>query len=605
MQYNLLFMAKEKSNIGLNVLFGITFLSPVTYSILAYEMDVIQRMFFFSISLLLLLVFILKYKNSKAIALNRFLLLLMILFPFSFLTSFVNDSAFLLPLKLTDIIIPLTILLQSAMLFVMLGEDKFFKVVSYSIVIIATLFSIVGLFEVFQITILPLPSVMPPGSTLGHRGFAAEYLLSAIPFFLIATEYLSENKKNLLLAAAIINVSFLLFTRSRAGIVILLLAVFAYFIFIFIKKEKSDRFKSAKPVLIVLVISFLISLIPVKVGERPDFKSTAASFFDEDFKSNVLRLNFWDASFQMIKEKPLTGIGLYKWSGSYPKYHGEYFDDKNLFMVHNIHAHNDFLETFAESGFFSFLVFLLIYFTIVLTLFNKTNKNKKYFPLLLTILITFAFSFVSFPNYKFASHFLAAVVGGVAFVSLSDNLNNTITIRLNVFKWILFTALLICGTVSYIKLQSELNYGKALYLKDRKQAILMLQKLEEVSEIFYPFDASKQPVDHYRGIANTYLGRHSEALKNNLSANELAPFNPLVWRNIAGSYQALGNSKSAIEQFEKIQNQFPNYINAQIILLELYIESGQKEKAASLYKDLVKKTPSNPKLLKYKNQINE
>jgi O-antigen ligase len=190
----------------------------------------------------------------------------------------------------------------------MLGEDKFFKVVSYSVIIISTLFSMIGICEVFQIEIFPLPTVMPPGSVLGHRGFAAEYLLSAIPFFLIANEYIGKEKKNLLLVAAILNISFLLFTRSRAGIIILLITSLIYILFIFIRKEKGKRFSILKPVLIVVISSFLISLIPVKVGERPDLKSTAESFFDEEFKSNILRLNFWNASLQMIK-RIITGKG--------------------------------------------------------------------------------------------------------------------------------------------------------------------------------------------------------------------------------------------------------------------------------------------------------
>ncbi|MBE0571244.1 MAG: O-antigen ligase family protein, partial [Ignavibacteriaceae bacterium] len=348
---------------------------------------------------------------------------------------------------------------------------------------------------------------------------------------------------------------------------------------------------------------FLISLIPVKVSERPDLKSTAESFFDEEFKSNILRLNFWDASIQMIKEEPFTGIGLYKWSGYYPQYFGEYFNDKNLLLVHNIHAHNDFLEVFAESGIPAAIIFILIFFTIALTLFNKSKKNEKYFPLLITFLVTFGFSFVSFPNYKFASYFLAAVVSGVALISSNEKSNKPFNINLNYFKWVLGALIILGCSVSYIKLKSELSYGQAIYLKERRQYPLMLQKLEKVSEIFYPLDAAKQPVDYYRGIANSYMGRHSEALKNNLSAEELAPFNPIIIQNVAASYKAMGNLQSAIEQYEKVRKYFPNYINPQINLLELYFESGEAEKAKVLFDQLNKKSPDNPRLLEFESKL--
>ena len=171
------------------------------------------------------------------------------------------------------------------------------------------------------------------------------------------------------------------------------------------------------------------------------------------------------------------------------------------------------------------------------------------------------------------------------------------------FKWALLVVLIIGGTVSYIKLKSEISFGQAMYLKERRQYLLMLQKLEEVSEIFYPLDTSKQPVDYYRGIANSYLGRHSETLKNNLSAQELAPFNPIIMQNVAASYQSLGNLNIAIEQYEKVRKHFPNYINAQINLLILYSETGKTEKAKELFNELFEKSPDNPRLLELKNKF--
>ncbi len=597
------YLPPKKKYGGLSILYGITFLSPLTYSMIVYEMDVVQRMVFFCLSLILFLVFILKLKTDDSIRLHKYLTVLIILFPFTFLTAFVNDSESLLLLKFSDIIIPLSIILQSSIVFFILGEEKFFRVVSYAVVILSTVFSLIGILEILEINILSLPTVVPPGSVLGHRGFAAEYLLSAIPFILIANEYIKKDKKYLLIVSAMINISFLLFTRSRAGLIILIFSVLIYIAFIFINRKKGRRLKTLIPVLAVVISSFFISLIPVKIGERPDFTSTADTFFDENFKSNMLRLNFLDATLQMIKEDPVMGKGLFKWSGYYPKYHGEYFNDKNLFYVHNVHAHNDFLEIFAESGLASALIFALIYFTIAFILFKRSWKNEKYFPLFLTILITAGFSFSSFPNHKFASYFLAAVVSGTALVSSAEYGNKSITIKFDNLKWVLLVLIFLGGIVSYIKLKSEISYGQAIYLKENRQYPLMLQKLEEISNIFYPLDSSKQPVDYYRGIANSYLGRNAEALNNTLSARQLAPFNPIVWRNIAGAYRSLGNINSAVEQYENLRHQFPNYINAQLNLLDIYIELGHTEQAKLLYSEISGKSPDNPRLQEYKNKF--
>ncbi|MFI5236749.1 MAG: hypothetical protein ACHQLA_02290, partial [Ignavibacteriales bacterium] len=271
---------------------------------------------------------------------------------------------------------------------------------------------------------------------------------------------------------------------------------------------------------------------------------------------------------------------------------------------HSIHAHNDFLELFAENGIFASLTFLLIYILISLILLKRIKHNKKYFPLLLTFLITFAYSLVAFPNHKFSSFFLATVVAGIALVKYDENEKKVFNLKFIHLKWGLLFLIILGGTTSYIKLKSELLFGESIYLKERRQYPLMYERLEKISEIFYPFDASKQPIDYYRGIANSYLGRYPDALKNNLSGQELAPYNPIIMRNIASSYYSMKNYYKAIEQSEKVKKYFPNYITPQINLLELYSDTGQNEKEKSLFFELVKKSPENPRLLPYKNKFN-
>jgi len=74
-------------------------------------------------------------------------------------------------------------------------------------------------------------------------------------------------------------------------------------------------------------------------------------------------------------------------------------------------------------------------------------------------------------------------------------------------------------------------------------------------------------------------------------------------QNVAASYKAMGNLQSAIEQYEKVHKNFPNYINPQINLLELYFESGETEKAKVLFYELNKKSPDNSRLLEFKSKL--
>ena len=182
----------------------------------------------------------------------------------------------------------------------------------------------------------------------------------------------------------------------------------------------------------------------------------------------------------MIKEEPLVGNGLYKWSGCYPKYNGDYFNDENVTHVHSIHAHNDFLELFAENGILASLTFLLIFILIAYLLLKRIKQNEKYFPLLLTFLITFAYSLVAFPNHKFSSFFLSAVVAGTALISYKGMEKQILNLKVSHLKWALLLLIIIGGSTSYIKLKSELLFGESIYLKERAQYPLMFERLEKI-----------------------------------------------------------------------------------------------------------------------------
>jgi O-antigen ligase len=117
------------------------------------------------------------------------------------------------------------------------------------------------------------------------------------------------------------------------------------------------------------------------------------------------------------KREPYSGKGLYKWSGFYPQYFGDYFNDKNLFLVHNIHAHNDFLEIFSESGIAASLIFFYVYCNCINSIQEK-KKNEKYF-VAFNLFATLAFSFVAFPYHKLP-HIFGKVVSGAALMSSSE-----------------------------------------------------------------------------------------------------------------------------------------------------------------------------------------
>jgi O-antigen ligase len=594
-------MKKNNSKNKYTPLFGLIFLSPIVYSTRLLEMDNLQKL-----TLFILAIPIFYYLNKgleikKEVAVDLSILFFLILFPLTFLTSFVNGSSEMLPLQLTYLLPPVFILTFIVFVFNQIGEEKFLKISSFSIVVVSTLFSFIGLLQVMNVELMPLPQIIIPGSTIGHRGFAAEFLLPAIPFLLILKNYVKKDYYPLLFFAGVINISFLLFTRSRSALGISILIITAIIVRIIFQKNFKYKIQTLIPIIGVYLVGFLLSLIPPIKGERSDFGTNVKSIVDTEYKSNKLRMNFWHASLEMIKENTLTGVGLQKWSGVYPKYYGDEFVDSKIYIVHAVHSHNDFLELFAENGFATPIIYSIILLMIIYNLYKKSKFNENYFFILLSALSTVGFSFIAFPMSKFSSYFFLAFASGLAIISVKEE-GRIVHISFNKIKWILAILIVFGIITSYIRLSSELSYVKAIEYKNGKDYNSLVKELENVNSVLYPFDASKQPIEYYRAIGFYRLGKLDEAMTHSIKSEKAAPYNPLVLHNTAAIYQSSKKYDNAIIYYEQMHKIFPNYLSSQINLLGIYSETEQFEKGKQLFNELIKKDALNPRIISFKSK---
>jgi O-antigen ligase len=507
----------------------------------------------------------------------------------------------MLVLQLTYLLPPLFILFFTFFVFKNLGEETFFRISALSIVVVSTIFSSIGLLQVIGFDLIPLPQIIIPGSTIGHRGFAAEYLLPAIPYLLILKKYVKKDYYPLLFFAGIINLSFLFFTRSRSALGISIFILIALVIYIILNKNHKDKIKTLAPVVGVYIISFLLSLIPPMKGERSDFSSNVTSVVNVENRSNKMRMNFWNASIQMIKENPITGVGLQKWSGIYPKYYGDEFVDSQIYFIHSIHSHNDFLELFAENGVATPIVYLIIILLILYNLYKKSKSNENYFLILLSALSTVGFSLIAFPMSKFSSYFFFAIAAGLALNAIKEK-GKVIKLNSNYLK-ILLGFLIVAGIfTSYIRLNSELSYIKVIEFKNGGDYTSMVKEIKNVNQILYPYDVSKQPVEYYASMGYYRLRKYDEALIHALNSEKLSPYNPLVLHNTAAIYQSSKKYDEATSIYRRMQKLFPNYIDPQINLLIIYSERLPFEQSKRLFEELIKKDSLNPRLTQFKSK---
>lgn len=146
-------------------------------------------------------------------------------------------------------------------------------------------------------------------SSMGQPNFLGAYLLLAIPASLYLF-YISRSKRWRFVWAltAALNFICLYFTLSRAswiGVAVGIFLTSALYIFYFQKKR--DAGTSSKNISVLMLLIFFVGLGGIFHGSK--VVERMASGFDTDRGSVALRLEYWDAARQGIREALLTGHG--------------------------------------------------------------------------------------------------------------------------------------------------------------------------------------------------------------------------------------------------------------------------------------------------------
>lgn len=95
-------------------------------------------------------------------------------------------------------------------------------------------------------------------------------------------------------------------------------------------------------------------------------------------KSNIGRLSVWESSINMIKDHPVTGVGLRQ----FKKQYDQKYDLKRV-KFNLPHSHNNFLQIFAEAGVIGFLGFLSFTVFVLWSNFIDWIKNRNPYSLML------------------------------------------------------------------------------------------------------------------------------------------------------------------------------------------------------------------------------
>lgn len=199
-----------------------------------------------------------------------------------------------------------------------------------------------------------------------------------LPFAINLQNNLKGIKKLIIIILIFISVFSAFLTGSRGTILSITIIFIAYTI-LFILKEKQVRNKLKK--ISFILIPFVFSIIITEVL----FDSMRYSYRINQIveRGSDSRIKYYEDAFESIKERPLIGVGIGNWkinSIEKGKRHIEGY-------IVPYHAHNDFIQLFAEIGIIGLITYLMIY---IFALSKPIlNLFKKHSPVLFCCLLFF------------------------------------------------------------------------------------------------------------------------------------------------------------------------------------------------------------------------
>ena len=192
-----------------------------------------------------------------------------------------------------------------------------------------------------------------------HLTFGGYYLL----VFLIAWVFLLNTKRagffRILDFIAPIVIGFsLIFSYARSA---WLGGVMGILTFGFLKGGKFILF---------LILGVLVLCVLIYVIEPTSLERIREIDLSKD-KPESTRIRLWQTSINMIKDKPIWGIGLGNFGKLFDRYKVEGIYDTTC------HPHNDFLNVAVNSGLLGLLAYLSIWAVFLYSTIKTTIKNRK------------------------------------------------------------------------------------------------------------------------------------------------------------------------------------------------------------------------------------
>jgi len=484
--------------------------------------------------------------------------------------------------------------------------------------------SFIGILQFWFGTIDLLPALKGPGSTFGNKNMGAHYISIILPFSLFFFIYYSKKYFFYGLSFALF-IIYGFYCQTRSIILATLISVFLLSI-LFLKKLKNKNFKDSikklifkktKNKILFSILLFTLTMIilpliiePIGVGKYNLHKETRQVITGDYHTLN--RLNIWSNTVQIIRDNPLTGIGIGNWKFIYPKYSTSAKKDI-IFSIRKqpYDAHNDILQTISEIGIIGALFLLLLiltgFYMIIRTILKEKNDIKFlfYLALLWSYSVFIVISMVDFPFKHPVQSFIFWSMLAFFHVIYYKNSKQKILLQIkkkrlfSVFNLFVKIALILFFVIMIYLAIGDFYFFKGMRLWNSDNKEMGIKFMEKGSS--YGFFNHR----YHTMLSNVYLKIESP-LKAYESASLALEFHPNNINALNNKASALGMMKKydqAIVYFKKALSIKPD---SPLLIFNLgltYFQTRNYNKAKQQFKKLLRISPKDNRAIEFLKKI--
>lgn len=598
------------------------FLIPFIYIESLLDKSVLPKYAFVAlISVLSFLAWLINSWRDNKLQFNSIFYLLLLIYCFSVLSIVWSEFVGLYNLE----VIKLSSFLLLSFTCLQISQFKDIKFILSLSVAGATSIVIVTFIQVWGWNIFSYVISEFPAASFINKNHLANYVDLFIPICLTLLIISKNNCMRWLYAFCISFLfSFIIISHTRASW--LSLCIILTSLLLFSKKipELRKRYLTVPASIIIFIIIFtgiLSSSSPNIINETNRFASMYSS---QTNNSISVRLNALKNATDMIKTKPIAGVGLGSFYQSYKPYNFQSSANSNS-RFHLLHLHNDVLQIIVELGiiggilYFIFigLFFKKVYVKLTFPNNSKPDKNILYLGMFLALLSTGVHSLLSFPLHLPASYFFIILLVGLLLNLNSKIINKKllVIVTLAIFS-LTFSYFSYIYFQSYISSSYYLNTAiKSIYSTSSFGTPVKLKKTPPLeSDCQLAKDLSEQSLNNSNNDYYIHSWAHTIYIQCEKSPHKILMFaekilskDPYHFASLESTsrlYFEEGNYEKAKIYSSQLHSLYP--LNSRYTLWLGHIAARQKnyQRAIEYYQKTLQLEPGNQAAKKMIEQIN-